>query len=549
VLAERYELVALLGRGGMAEVFVAVAHGARGFTRRVAIKRLLPGLGDDATFVARFFDEARIASRLHHANIVGVLDFAIADGAPFQVLELVDGCDVAQLLDRGEPIPVEIALHVTTEVAHALAYAHEAKDDAGAPLGIVHRDVKPSNVLLSRAGEVKLGDFGIALARDRLSVTRTGALPHGTPAFMSPEQLVGGEIGPPSDVFALGCCLHALVAGESPLESQSARMKFLVGGAIALSDTLPADVRAIVERALRREPGDRWPSARAMAAASGAALAARLTTDPKSRVVEWLARAEPARPPEKVPPRTLVASAREGDRRFTETIDAALLATEPARLPSPAPGKMAPAKTAPSRQGIVFAIAVAVPLVVAPIAIVMLRRSPPVVSTDGAPPPPSASAPVRPTDDVPVDVAPLADAALVVDASPKHAPWISAPVAGGCRCDPPPSGVGNESLCHPQTVVTPTCRCKGPWVSTLCWRPYEADGNCVEPLRRQDDKDAVDGRPCRGYFGVDGGLIEGTLYTCHRCEETRTYPHEEGQPCIGIRNFDKKTVRGTISCR
>ncbi len=159
----------------MAEVFEGELVGELGFTRKIAIKRMLADAAADPASAQRFLDEARIASRLHHANIVAVLDVGLLEGLPFQVLELVDGLDVQQMMQRaGGALPADIALVIAAEVARALDHAHAAVDGAGASLGIVHRDVKPSNVLVSWSGDVKLSDFGIALARDRESKTEAG---------------------------------------------------------------------------------------------------------------------------------------------------------------------------------------------------------------------------------------------------------------------------------------------------------------------------------------------------------------------------------------
>jgi serine/threonine protein kinase len=310
MFADRYELGAPLGRGGMAEVFEAVAHGAHGFERRVAIKRLLPEIGGDPDLVRRFLDEARIASHLHHAGIVAVLDYGVVEGAPFQVLELVEGANATTLLrsgaSKGTPMPVEVALAIATETAHALAYAHERHDIAGRPLGIVHRDVKPSNVLVSRSGDIKLGDFGIALARERIAVT-TGIVVRGTPGYMSPEQLLGVTIGPETDIFALGVTLNRLLGNE--LDTEGAHRLFLSGQELPISPAIPTDVREIIVRATRARSDERYPSARAMAHALGKVLAPRLDTDPKTRVTQWLA--------ELAMPRKL------GDRTVTSTLVAA----------------------------------------------------------------------------------------------------------------------------------------------------------------------------------------------------------------------------------
>ncbi|MCK6552712.1 serine/threonine protein kinase, partial [Myxococcota bacterium] len=231
--APRYRLGRLIQRGGTAELFEAWALGDGGFSRRVALKRLLEAHAADPALVDAFVDEANLTSHLHHANIVGVYDFGELDGRPFQILELVDGLDLAEvqagLRTRGDAFPVEVALHVTAELAEALAYAHAASGADGAPLGLVHRDVTPENVLVSWAGDVKLTDFGIARAHERRARTTVNVV-KGKAPFLSPEQLRGELVDARADLFALGCLLHALVAGESPTADE-ARRRAVVAGA------------------------------------------------------------------------------------------------------------------------------------------------------------------------------------------------------------------------------------------------------------------------------------------------------------------------------
>ncbi len=292
-MSARYRLRRRLGRGGMAEVFEATAAGERGFERTVAVKRMLPEIGrihDDA-----FLDEARIASHLHHANIVSVLDYGIAGGLPFQVLELVEGLDLQSALALGQPLSPELALHVCSEVAYALSHAHEARAPDGQPLGIVHRDVKPANILVSYDGDVKLGDFGIAFARDRLQRTEVG-IAKGTREFMSPEQWMAGEVDARSDVFALGCVLHALTTGMSPMGRTRAE-QLLEGHELTFDQPLPDDIAPIVTRATRRQKRDRYPTAAAMAEALGAALQQRVREPPKALLQKWMRALAPLAPP------------------------------------------------------------------------------------------------------------------------------------------------------------------------------------------------------------------------------------------------------------
>lgn len=308
----------------MAAVYAAVAHGAHGFSRRVAIKRLLPELSDDPTFVRMFLDEARTVSRLHHAGIVAVVDYGIADGKPFHVLELVEGRDASAVVRRAlaveRPMPVEVALYVACEIAQALHYAHTAMDEHGQSLGIVHRDVKPSNILLSRSGDVKLGDFGVAKARERAAAT-THFVPKGTLAFMAPEQLLGGAVDGRTDVFALGCSLCALLDGKSPLLVPGAREALLLESELPLPSTLPTDVAAVVAKAVKRLIDDRFASAAEMANALGEAMVRRLRTTPRKQLVAWLSEVDVPLPADAAMRETYVeeialASTRAGTRQF-----------------------------------------------------------------------------------------------------------------------------------------------------------------------------------------------------------------------------------------
>lgn len=270
-----YRLLKRLGHGGMAEVFLAVAHGASGFEKRVAIKVLLPELQGDGEYERVLIEEACRAARFSHRNLVCVHDLGVAGGAYYVRMDWVDGPDLATLLARARPA-APVALYVAEELAHALAYLHALTDDDGRPLGLVHRDVSPSNVLLSRAGEVRLGDFGIAKATLLAEATRGGAR-KGKYAYMSPEQVTGGALTAASDQFALGIALYEMLTGARPYDAETAleTMERVREAAAPDTGSLDADLAAIVRRCLARAPGERFAHMGALARALATARRTR----------------------------------------------------------------------------------------------------------------------------------------------------------------------------------------------------------------------------------------------------------------------------------
>lgn len=281
----RYRLVRTIATGGMAQVYEAVALGHGGFERRVAIKRVLPQLSNDGAMRRMFFDEARIASWLHHGSIVQVLDYGVVEGNEFIVIEFVDGLDGQQAVDKGlalgQPMPEGVALHVAAEIAHALAYAHDRKDPDGEPMGIVHRDVTPHNILLSWDGDVKLSDFGIALASHRNEKTSTGIV-KGKIRYMAPEQAMGRRVTGAADVFGLGATLHALATGDPPGEGTAA------APAPELHPALAADLAALIRECVAGDPEARPPAAD-VAERAGRMAVARLQRDGRGALREWMA--------------------------------------------------------------------------------------------------------------------------------------------------------------------------------------------------------------------------------------------------------------------
>jgi serine/threonine-protein kinase len=296
----RYRILEPLGRGGQAEVHAAILEGEGGFRRRVALKRLLPELRGDSTCVHMFLDEARIGSQLHHANVVGVLDFGEADGVPYQVVELVDGHDLDHWLrrarEKAHPPSEAVSLYIVAQVARGLHAAHEARDPDGRWLAIVHRDVSPANVLIARDGQVKLTDFGVALAQGRLVQTE-GPWIKGKLAYMAPEQAMRGEVDLRADVFALGCVLHTLLLGQSPTADLTELTALALGEELRLDSRLPADLSAFLQRALASKPGRRHATAAAFAEEAGRLLTHYAARDPVSLLGDWvcaLSQDEPA---------------------------------------------------------------------------------------------------------------------------------------------------------------------------------------------------------------------------------------------------------------
>ncbi len=268
----RYELLRRVAKGGMGEIFLARMRGAAGFEKLVVIKTILPHLAEEKEFVEKFLDEGRIVVQLTHGNIVPVFDMGEEQGEYFIAMDYVPGRDLRAVLKllhaRGERVPPNLAVHIAAEVCKGLHYAHGKSDDAGRHLRLVHRDVSPSNVLLSRGGEVKLIDFGIARAANKLSSTASGRI-QGKFCYMSPEQASGAPVDPRSDVFSVGVLLYEMLVGTRPFEGESDMESLeLVRQAeytplLELDPELPETLEAIVSRALARSREARYPDAEA----------------------------------------------------------------------------------------------------------------------------------------------------------------------------------------------------------------------------------------------------------------------------------------------
>src|ERR1700712_1539466 len=254
-----FEPLSRLGAGGMAETFLAVRRGPAGFAQRVCIKRILPAYEDDRDFVDSFLDEARTSAALRHANIVQVVDFGLneADGSHYLALELVDGLDLRALMQREGPLDAELVTLIASELAAALAYAHS--EDEGRP-SVVHRDLSPSNVLVSRAGEVKLTDFGIARVIGGSHRTASGVIKGKVP-YMPPEYIDGGRFDTRGDLFSLGVLLYELCHGVRPFDGDSeidTMRRIVSGDRRPFQAPAPRQLISCIDRLLQRQPAHRF---------------------------------------------------------------------------------------------------------------------------------------------------------------------------------------------------------------------------------------------------------------------------------------------------
>ncbi|HWM87354.1 MAG TPA: serine/threonine-protein kinase, partial [Kofleriaceae bacterium] len=262
----RYELVRAIGRGGMAEVFLARRRGAAGIAKRLVVKRMRQDLTSDPRFAELFLREARVATQLSHKNIVTVFDVGRDDEGLFLAMDYVEGPDLAAAIERARERDLRfdplLAAHIASEVAAGLEYAHRVRDEQGAPLGLVHRDVTPRNILLSLDGEVKVTDFGVAVLHGDSTEERRGTVP-----YMSPEQARGESVDPRADLFSLGLVLYELLAGRRAHEGGDRDTVLALaraGEVPPLEADVPPELARVVTRATAVARDDRYASAREM---------------------------------------------------------------------------------------------------------------------------------------------------------------------------------------------------------------------------------------------------------------------------------------------
>jgi serine/threonine-protein kinase len=263
----RYELLRVLGTGGMATVYLGRVVGPGGFERLVAIKMIHEQWAQDPSSVAMFLDEARLAASVRHPNVVQVHEVGLEEGRYFIAMDYVAGAGLARVLQTaarlGEPIPLGFSIHCLAQVAHGLHAAHETKDTSGRLLGMIHRDVAPKNILVGFDGVSRILDFGVAKARDRLNVTAV-KMPKGTLAYMAPEQLDGAKLDRRVDVFALGIVLWEMLTRKRlfPADVWTDRGKVVPPSSIA---DVPEQLDEIALRALAADPARRYATARELA--------------------------------------------------------------------------------------------------------------------------------------------------------------------------------------------------------------------------------------------------------------------------------------------
>ncbi len=274
-LIGRYALYEPIAAGGMGTVHLGRLLGPVGFSRTVAIKRAHPEMAADPEFVSMFLDEARLAARIRHPNVVSTLDVVALDGELFLVMDFVQGESLSRLLratrSAGEKVPPPIACTILSDVLHGLHAAHEARNERGEPLRIVHRDVSPQNIIVGIDGIARVLDFGVAKAVGRVATTREGQI-KGKLCYLSPEQLTG-EISRQSDIYSAAVVLwevltsERLFQGDNPGEMIQQILNRKVLRPSALVSGLPAAVDDIILKGLARDPADRFATAREMALA------------------------------------------------------------------------------------------------------------------------------------------------------------------------------------------------------------------------------------------------------------------------------------------
>ena len=293
----KYTLVAKLATGGMGEIFLAKLSGMAGFEKLVVIKRLLPHLAEDAHFVTMLLDEARIAARLSHPNVCQVHDLGEVDGQYYIAMEYLEGVPCSQMLKlarrHDEHLEIGLSCSILQQTCDGLHHAHELKDHTGKPIGLVHRDVSPSNLFATISGAIKVLDFGVAKSQDARARTHTGAL-KGKYAYMSPEQVMAHELDRRSDIFSLGIVLFELLCTRRLFWRDSEYKMFQAIAEDPIPDVrdfrpeVPAPLAAIVRRALSRDADKRFATAVDLSNAIGKVVTAMSVTGGNRKIAAYV---------------------------------------------------------------------------------------------------------------------------------------------------------------------------------------------------------------------------------------------------------------------
>jgi serine/threonine-protein kinase len=267
----KYRVIKRLEAGGMAEVYLGEAVSVQGFKKKVAIKRVLPHLAQNESFIEMFLDEARLSARLNHANIVSVFDISKREDTYFLIMEFVDGVNLKRIVEtlgkHAQRMRLGDAIYLCIDACRGLSYAHELADESGKPLGIVHRDISPPNIMVTRRGEVKLADFGLAKASTQIQTTDPGVV-KGKFSYLSPEATLGQEVDARADIFALGIVLWEMLAGKRLFwgENDYATVKLIQKANVPRLSPLNREVDEAFEevllKALARDPKLRYQTAR-----------------------------------------------------------------------------------------------------------------------------------------------------------------------------------------------------------------------------------------------------------------------------------------------
>lgn len=278
----RYTLLRPIGRGGMAQVWAARIVGARGFSKIVALKTILPEYSDNPEYARMFLDEANVAAAIHHPNACGVFELGRDEGILYMAMEWILGDSLAALLRAGgerRALDIPVACRVVADACAGLHAVHEAKDESGKLLNVIHRDISPHNILLALDGQVKVADFGVAKARDQLhEKTKTGQL-KGKVAYVAPERLLGRNVDRRSDLFSMGCVLYQTLLGRRPFgrEDDLATLRSIVKGTYErpreVDKEFPQQLHDIVVKSLEVDPNNRFQTADAMRVALESFLA------------------------------------------------------------------------------------------------------------------------------------------------------------------------------------------------------------------------------------------------------------------------------------